>query len=94
MTSTFDIHVHILGTLVNLKGMLYVIAYPNYGQILGYQVNISNTSLLTSMMPKGGVKPCEVIYGHGLQSCMNEYDFLGYVRGFGLHSIGAVIIIE
>ena len=74
--------------------MLYVIAYPNSGQILGYQVDISNTSLLTSIMPEGGVKPCEVIYGNGQQSCRNEYDFLGYIRGFGLNSIGAVTIIE
>ena len=89
-----SIYVHILGTLVNLKGLMYVIAYPNSGQILGYQVDISNTSLLTSIMPKGGVKPCEVIYGNGHQSCMNDYDFLSYIRGFGLHSIGAVTIID
>ena len=70
------------------------IAYPNSGQILGYQIKISNTSLLTSIMPKGGVKPCEIIYGNGQQSCMTEHDFLGYVRGFGLNSIGAATIIE
>ena len=74
--------------------MMYVIAYPNSVQILGYQVYISNTSLLTSIMPEGGVKPCEVIYGNGYQSCRNEYDFLGYIRSFGLNSIGAVTIIE
>ena len=84
----------LLGTLVIFRGMLHVIAYPNSGQILGYQVEISNSSLLTSIMPEGGVKPCEVIYGNGYQPCRNEYDFLGYIRGFGLNSISAVTIIE
>ena len=90
----------ILGTLVNLKGMLYVIAYPNakydygYNPILGYKVKISNTYLLTSIMPEGGVRSCEVTYGSDLQHCNNEHDLLGYYRGFGLNSISATTIIE
>ena len=74
--------------------MLYILAYPNSGQILGYQVDISNTSLLTSIMPKGGVRSCEVSYGSDKQHCNNEHDFLGYFRGFGINSISATIIIE
>ena len=84
----------ILGTLVSFKGMLYVLAYPNSDQILGYQVKISNTTLLTSIMPEGGVRSCEVVYGSDKQHCNNDHDFVGYIRGFGLNSISATTIIE
>ena len=84
----------ILGTLVSFKGMLFVLAYPNLGQILGYQVKISNTTLLTSIMPEGGVRSCEVVYGSDKQHCNNDHDFVGYIRGFGLNSISATTIIE
>ena len=84
----------LLGTLVIFRGMLHVIAYPNSGQILGYQVEISNSSLLTSIMPEGGVRSCKVVYGSDKQHCYNDHDFLGYFRGFGLNSISATTIIE
>ena len=74
--------------------MLFVLAYPNLGQILGYQVKISNTTLLTSIMPEGGVRSCEVVYGSDKQHCNNDHDFDGYIRGFGLNSISATTIIE
>ena len=82
------------GTLVNLKGMLYVLAYPNakwdYGlkPILGYQLNVTNTSLSATIMFNGGVKPCGVI----ANSCPGQIDI--DILGFGGHFVAANMIME
>ena len=82
------------GTLVTLKGMLYVLAYPNskwdYGlkPILGYKLNVTNSSLSSTIMFEGGVQPCGMI-GHNCPGQINT-DILG----FGDNFVAANMIME
>ena len=82
------------GTLVTLKGMLYVLAYPNakydygYNPILGYQINITKSSLSSTIMFEGGERPCGMI----AHSCPG--DFNTDILGFGDSFVAASTIME
>ena len=84
----------ISGTLINLKGMLYVLAYPNakwdYGlkPILGYHLNIKNSSLSSTIMFEGGVKPCGMI----ANTCPGEIKT--DILEFGNNFVGTTMIMD